>query len=346
MLDIEDYDSIFPDGGYSNAIVGNIHENQNQLGGRTFFERLLELLHIKCRLRSLRKFESRQIDLQVGRRIYPPTSERDLRELHNRICDAQITLHYKHCLVFYLLKDLSPAHHGDTELSTQFAQDVHLEKRFWTFIEGIWELDHLQFETAVGNLTHPSIIPTFPDEILLALLNRYSNNRLGTDILPLAYYNCAKPPLTSEAVKIQFVKYMTARNVTEAYYWIRARPEFEHKPLLEALVEQTLDSQNWNSYGGEDAYPPEEKTMDLVNLPFDEEEEQWLEKFLTEGKGRTLHGAGDTVSMRRIATGNLHGFAVEKVKQGRKHDGVNWEVLKDGVKRGLGPRKDEEAFVG
>jgi hypothetical protein len=80
-------------------------------------------------------------------------------------------------------------------------------------------------------------------------------------------------------------------------------------------------------------------------LPFSEEEENFIETFLTEGKGRTFQGAQDTVMMRRIATGRLADVAADSSHRGFKKDGVNWEMLKDGVKRGLGPRKDEEAFL-
>lgn len=283
----------------------------------------------------------------LGRRIYPPRTERDLRELHKRISDAPITPHFKQCLIFYLLKDLSPSQHKEKELATQFAQSVHLSKPFWTFIDGIWELDHLQYDVAVGLLTHPSIIPTFPDEILHALLNRRetSSSLYDTDFLPLAYYNCAKPPLANDALKTQFVKYMATRNVTETYYWIRARPEYEHTALLEALFEQTLDRANWAPAEVKERYPTEDKAMELVSLPFSEEEERWLENFLTEGKGRTLRGAEDTVLMRRLATGQLREFTSEKGTKGRKYDGLNWETLKDGVKRGLGPRQESQPLA-
>lgn len=255
-------------------------------------------------------------------------------------------------MIFYLLKDLSPQHHGPTELATGFARDIHLEKRFWTFIEGLWALDHLEFRTAVEHLTHPSIIPTFPDEIMLTLLK--GRDKLGSvgvqkgtedDILPLAYYNCVKPPLDDQKVRDEFAKYLSARNVTEAYYWIRDRPEYEHKPLLEILMEQTLERSAWSSSGENDSYTRQEKAMEFVSLPFTEDEEEFVEKFLTEGKGRTYQGAQDTVLMRRIAMGRLADVAGDTSTRGRKHDGVNWDVLKDGVKQGLGPRKDEENFV-
>jgi hypothetical protein len=255
-------------------------------------------------------------------------------------------------LIFYLLKDLSPQHHGATELATGFARDVHLEKRFWTFIEGLWALDHLEFRTAVENLTHPSIIPTFPDEILFTLLK--GRDKLGSvgvqkgtedDILPLAYYNCVKPPLEDQKIRNEFAKYMSGRNVTETYYWIRDRPDHEHRPLLEILIEQTLEQGAWSSSAEDDLYTREEKAIEFVGLPFSDEEEEFVEKFLTEGRGRTYRGAQDTLLMRRIAMGRLADVAGENGTRGRTHDSVNWGTLKDGIKRGLGPRKDDESFV-
>lgn len=84
--------------------------------------------------------------------------------------------------------------------------------------------------------------------------------------------------------------------------------------------------------------------MELVGLPLSSQEEEWLEKFLTEGKGRTLRGAEDTVLMRRIATGGLAGFAGAKIMSGKAHGGVDWMRLQEGVRRGLGPREGEEGF--
>jgi hypothetical protein len=284
--------------------------------------------------------------------MYPPKNKQHLHDLHERIIAAETTLHNKHCLIFYLLKDLSPQHHGTTELASGFAHNVHLEKRFWTFIEGLWALDHLEFRTAVEHLTHPSIIPTFPDEILLTLMK--GRDKLASvgvqrgtddDILPLAYYNCVKPPLDDPKVRNEFAKYISGRNVTEAYYWIRDRPEHEHTQLLEILMEQTLERSAWSRGVENELYSREEKAVEFVSLPFNDEEEEFIEKFLTEGKGRTYQGAQDTVLMRRIATGRLADVASETGARGQRLGGVNWEMLKDGVKQGLGPRKDEESFV-
>ncbi|KAF2018391.1 hypothetical protein BU24DRAFT_421376 [Aaosphaeria arxii CBS 175.79] len=327
MLDIEDFDAVFPNKlAYSHALSQEIIHCRKTLGGRSFFERLLELLQIKWR------------------KAYPPSHD-GLRDLHERIVKAPIALHYKHCLLLYLLKDLSPIYRDQTdiELASSFARNVHLEKKFWTFIEGLWSLDHLQFDTAVNHLTHPSIIPTFPDEIMLVLLN-HRKEQTGPnngDVLPLAYYNCANPPLASQEVKTEFIRYMAERNVTETLYWIRARPEYEHRQLLEAFVEETLERSQWaRSHSNEQGYPREEMVAEFVGLPFTDEEETWLEGFLTEGKGRNFKNAADTLTMRRIATGRLAEVARDATVKGRRIEGVNWDILRDGVGRGLGPRKD------
>ncbi|KAF3047526.1 hypothetical protein E8E12_009923 [Didymella heteroderae] len=334
MLDVEDFDAVFQGFNYTDGLVQQIQEYQHALGGQTFFERLLDLLKIK------------------GRKAYPPKTPQQLHDLHQRIVSAETTLHNKHCLIFYLLKDLSPQQHEDDELATAFARGVHLEKRFWTFIEGLWALDRLEFATAVGSLTHPSIIPTFPDEIMLTLLEgREKLNTLNVqkgeqdEVLPLAYYNCVKPPLEDQKVRNQFAKYLSGRNITETYYWIHTRPEYEQKPLLEILIEQTLEKSVWSNGVGEEVYAREDKAMELVSLPFSEEEEKFIEEFLTKGKGRTYRNAEDTVMMRRIAMGKLSNVAKDQDTRGRRIDGVDWDSLKDGIDRGLGPRRDEDGYA-
>ncbi|KAF1938958.1 hypothetical protein EJ02DRAFT_409417 [Clathrospora elynae] len=339
MLDVEDFDAVFRGLDYSDGLVAEIQEFRTALGGRTFFERLLDLLKIK------------------GRALYPPKTRQQLHDLHQRIISSDTTLHNKHCLVFYLLKDLSPQHHESTELSAAFACDVHLEKRFWTFIEGLWSLDHLQFAIAVGHLTHPSIIPTFPDEIMHTLLVGRGwltiagmSMDSSDDVLALAYYNCVKPPLEEQKVRIEFARYLADRNVTDMYYWIHSRPEYEQKPLLEILVEETLQ-RHVNAprrSPGSQLYSREAKAVELVSLPFTDEEEGFIEKFLTEGKGRMYESAEDTVMMRRMVTGRLTDVAAanKTTYTGARPLGrVDWAILKDGVKRGLGSRSNEQGLA-
>lgn len=77
-----------------------------------------------------------------------------------------------------------------------------------------------------------------------------------------------------------------------------------------------------------------DRAIELVNLPFDEQEEQWFEDSLLHGKASTLPGAKDTVMMRRLATGRLQNLSAEvESLGGKKVDGINWDDLRQGIDR-------------
>ena len=79
--------------------------------------------------------------------------------------------------------------------------------------------------------------------------------------------------------------------------------------------------------------------------------------YLLRGKGRALPGAKDTVLMRWVAMGDMQRVLSLGTGQdghhaqarlggggggggGRKHDGVNWDTVREGIERGLGGRRD------
>lgn len=53
MLDIEDFDAVYRNLHYNDGLVQEIQSYRTALGGRTFFERLLTLLNIKGKSRTL-----------------------------------------------------------------------------------------------------------------------------------------------------------------------------------------------------------------------------------------------------------------------------------------------------
>lgn len=192
MIEIKDFNQVFnlsPDHGYSEHLHSEIIKNRRILDNKLFFDRLAEVLRVK-----------------TGN-LYPPRTINDLSELHKRIVSSPIALVNKHCLLFYLLKDLSPSIHSETEVAASFARTVHLPNKFWTFLEGLWALDRLQFQTATEYLTHPSLLPTFPEEILNVLLKHAGETGSGRgkdEALALAYYHTVQPPLKSEEVRERF----------------------------------------------------------------------------------------------------------------------------------------------
>ena len=76
------------------------------------------------------------------------------------------------------------------------------------------------------------------------------------------------------------------------------------------------------------------QSVELINLPLSQDEESWLSDHLTEGKGRNLPGAKDTLMMRSITTGRLSKFSDEsKGFTGRTVGGINWATVKEGMQQ-------------
>ncbi len=80
--------------------------------------------------------------------------------------------------------------------------------------------------------------------------------------------------------------------------------------------------------------------IELVNLPFTQEEESWFEEYLTKGEGRGLKRAKDTLMMRRIGTGKFTEALALDFGGGKTSGGLSWEMMQDGLQEGLGPRVD------
>jgi len=81
-----------------------------------------------------------------------------------------------------------------------------------------------------------------------------------------------------------------------------------------------------------------DRSVELVNLPFDLEEERWFEEYLLKGDGRLIKNANDTLIMRRVGTGNFKEALDLHHKGGRSIGGLDWQKLSEAVKHGLGPR--------
>lgn len=78
--------------------------------------------------------------------------------------------------------------------------------------------------------------------------------------------------------------------------------------------------------------------MELVNLPFTIDEEQWFEEYLTNGEGRSLRRAADTVMMRKIGVGKFEEALKVNGTFAKTLDGLNWDSIADALEDGMGPR--------
>lgn len=181
-----------------------------------------------------------------------------------------------------------------------------------------------QSQRALEYLTEPSLIPTFPDEILYVLTQQ--NLPKHDDSLAIAYHLTVSPPLASEKVQQAYFETLCRANITEAFYFTRNYDNKSRRQFLEELVIFVHKTPAGPLRGT--------RAMELVNLPFDEQEESWFESCLLTGKAAALSSAKDTVLMRRLATGKMQGLpsSLESLG-GPKIDGINWDDLRQSVDR-------------
>ncbi|GLI75477.1 hypothetical protein PoHVEF18_003731 [Penicillium ochrochloron] len=306
MAQWEDFNHIFSFNkkySYDAKVVEQIISNRKALENQLFADRLLGLAGI------------------TGvTKVYPPKSNADLRSLIEHIVSSELDIHHKQALVYYILKDCRSA----PEAAPHFAQDCHLPEKYRLFIEGLWNLDRLEFRRAIEFLAEPSLIPTFPDEILHVLT--LSQLPKHDDSLAIAYYLTAAPPLATEKVQRAFFETLCRSNVTEAFYFTRKYDESQRRSYFEQLVEFVHKTPAGQTRS--------KRAMELVGLPLGEDEEEWFEETLLHGSARSFPGAKDTVMMRRLATGQMSGLGTElESLGGKKVDGLNWDTLRESMRQ-------------
>ena len=124
---------------------------------------------------------------------------------------------------------------------------------------------------------------------------------------------------------------MCSASITEAFFFSRSHGGLIHQHLFEQLVSFVHASSEGDIRAN--------RAVELVGLPLDEREETWLEEYMIKGKGRLLFGAKDTIVMRRIATGPaLEAIEFSENMTGRMVDGVNWNILREGLQQGAKPQ--------
>ncbi|OKL58264.1 hypothetical protein UA08_06473 [Talaromyces atroroseus] len=283
---------------YDKKLIDRINGYRRSLENQLFIDRLLRLMGV-----------------QAVHEIYPPKSNQDLRELHRQILRSSFPNHQKQAVIYYLLQDCR----GSNEAINQFVRRCSLPEKYQLFISGLWHLDRLEFRLALEFLTEPSLIPTFPDEILYVLtLEKLPRH---DDSLAIAYYITVSPPLESETVQQSYFETLCRASITESFYFSRRYDDDRRRRFLEQLIFFVHKTTPGNTRG--------ERAIELINLPFDEQEETWFEDYLLNGKVATLSGAKDTVLMRRLATGKTRDLpASVKSLGGRKIDGINWDDLR------------------
>lgn len=80
-------------------------------------------------------------------KTYPPKQESALASLHQLLCEADISIHHRLSIFYYLLLDFD-GQDARTQYSTKFAEVSGVPKNYQILMRGLWLLDHQQFEVS------------------------------------------------------------------------------------------------------------------------------------------------------------------------------------------------------
>jgi hypothetical protein len=171
-------------------------------------------------------------------------------------------------------------------------------------------------------LTNPGIVVPLPEKVLRLL---YSH---GTPQQAVTFAKTVQPALESEDAVKTYFRALLRLNVTAAFRYSRTAPNKMRSGLLGEVV-QFCCSVN-----------PAQNALPLLNLPLDEREKEVFVEALT-GLGTEV--ARDTLMVWEMHQGMageaLNGTSRAEVK-GREVGGLDWGVLGEGLRRGLGSRMD------
>lgn len=162
-------------------------------------------------------------------------------------------------------------------------------------------------------IAHPSLIPDFADDILSALV------RHGSDSLALSYYYTVQPILNTSAALELLFDAMARTSVTEALLYSRTQPEYTREVLFRRMIFVAL--------GDKQSEDPAAGARDLAFLPLESDEEAWFEEYLTNGDGKSLKKAKDTLLIRKIAGDRF-------TEAGQLRGAGQWAPILEGIKAG------------
>ncbi|CAK7270026.1 hypothetical protein SEPCBS119000_003874 [Sporothrix epigloea] len=314
-LDFRNFSDVFGNGDtlpYDQHVNRDIESKRKSLGGVLFVDRVFTALGIQ----------------KV--KIYPPKDTRTLHDLYQQILSSKMTTHHKLSALYYLLLDHDDGLNARAKISENFAAQTGMPKRYQIFMSGLWHMDRLQFAVALEYLAHPSLLPEFADNIIIALVRHAEH---GDYSLALAYYAAVQPVLkTQEAIELLF-EALSRTDVSEAFYYTRTRAGPARRQLFERLVASVLKEPSSGSsvVGGADGeVDTAGRAAELIALPLDAQEETWLRVFLTTGDGRKLKRAKDTMIMKKIVSGDVD------LTEGTKSLSGPWSIVLQGFRSSPG----------
>ncbi|KAG0376145.1 hypothetical protein BGX24_008215 [Mortierella sp. AD032] len=200
---------------YSDSELREIEQRRKQLGGKLFYDRLLEFVNVKTGI------------------LYPPKDHSQQRNLWTNIyVYGNLESDNRNCLAYYLLKN----QHGD--VSEQFLQEYRIPPKFVDLINGFWALDHFDFKTAVLYLSRPGLTVDWIEDVVEAIAQH------GSPQLARQFIVAADLDYTSDKFIETKMKILIETDFTEAFYYQRSPAVTGDKPNrkgIQALTQLTMN---------------------------------------------------------------------------------------------------------
>ncbi|KAG0346242.1 hypothetical protein BG004_002090 [Podila humilis] len=198
------YGAYFSDDGrfnYTEAELQEIEDRRAQLGGKLFYDRLLEF-----------------VELQTGA-LYPPRSHPMQMNLWTNIYfNGDLEIDNRNCLAYYLLKNV----HGDA--CKQFLREHVIPPQFVDLMNGFWAIDHFEFKASRGGdfnnavlyLSRPGMTVDWVEDVIEAICENASP-QLARQFLISANLDLTTPKFI--AIKMKTLLYS---DFMEALYYQRS----------------------------------------------------------------------------------------------------------------------------
>ncbi|CAH3037704.1 unnamed protein product [Porites lobata] len=195
---------------------------------------------------------------------YPPSSLHGLCSLY--LID-KVHPSLKHCIVCYLLLDLSflDAELERNEVTTKFAEEFNMPEGLRRLVQGFWLLDHQYFESAVAVLVDPVVnteVGTWQRSFIIKTLLAQGESQRALYFMKITH------PLVQDfnEVRLYLTVLLANGKVTEAFRFQKRHQNLaKSKELLYHFFRGCQQTQNMNK---------------LLQLSLDCAEEEFLVKFL------------------------------------------------------------------
>lgn len=185
-------------------------------------------------------------------------------------------------------------------------------------MDGFWALDNFHFGPALASLTHPGVAANAPHKILSVLTTHAGPS------FALAFVSSTQPALDSPSSVQTYFRALLQTHIPSAFTYARS---VDDPALLEELVGYCLETG---------------KGMLLVGLPLSKEEEGVVDAaLLARGAAGEEARVVKLLHMGRLEEGVEAARAVSGSADTVRGGGLSWEVLAEGVEKGMVmPRKE------